>query len=319
MTEITGETDTDVAEETDIDAVTYTVGPDVPMAARVRLGEHFRVRTIDASGGQMHEAVSADAIDQAALFPVTGPIGVEGIRAGDTVGIQLRSVRPASEWGHTWTRPGLGFGSDVEFHVRRLGARRPVIDWLGGGATVDLEARPHVGTLGLLPSDPTEPRDLGFHGGNLDFAHCGPGATVWLRARVDGAGLYLGDVHTAIGDGEVCGTGVEVDGIVDLSVVGGEPWPGRAPVVTMGRRAWVIGVGDTFDEALEVAVQECVTRFADAQGIAHRDAYLAVGLLLEITVCQVVNPRRSVAVSLRSGMDSVLRPAPRPVRPVQGE
>jgi amidase len=222
-------------------------------------------------------------------------------------------VVPAGEWGHTWTRPGLGFGADVEYHVRRLSARRPAIDWLPG-PDVEIETRPHVGTIGLLPSERAEPRTLGDYGGNLDFAHCGPGATVWLQAEVDGAGLFLGDVHTAIGDGEVCGTGVEVGAVVDLSVIGAAPWPGRLPLVTTDDRAWVIGVGDTFDEALEVAVRECVTRFADAQGIAERDAYLAIGLLLEITVCQVVNPRRSVAVSLGSGMDSVLRPALKPAQ-----
>jgi amidase len=295
-----------------IDSVTYSVGSKVPMVDSVRLGETFRVRTTDASGGQISETISPEAIDHAALFPVVGPIELDGVRAADTVGIRLLSVRPAGEWGHTWTRPGLGFGVDVEFHVRRLGARRPMIDWLGADAAVELAARPHVGTIGLLPSGRAEPRTLGFYGGNLDFARCGPGATIWLQAEVDGAGLFLGDVHTAIGDGEVCGTGVEVDGIVDLSVISGEPWPGRLPVVTTDDRAWMIGVGDTFDEALEVAVRECVTRFADVQGVSERDAYLAVGLLLEVTVCQVVNPRRSVAVSLGSGMDSVLRPLPKP-------
>lgn len=291
-----------------IDSTTYELVPNATMADTVSLGETFRIRTRDASGGQINEGATAESIDHASLFPIVGPINVTGVRAGDTIGIRLRSVTPLGEWGHTWTRPGLGFGVEVDFHARRVNARRPVIGWGAPDLRIPLDARPHVGAIGVLPAGPAEPRSLGHHGGNLDFVHLGPGATIWLTAAVDGAGLFLGDVHIAIGDAEVCGTGVEVDADVELTVLRHDPCGSRPPIVTTPDRAWVIGVGDTFDDALAAAVGECVTRFADAQGVTRRDAYLAVGLLLDVTVCQVVNPRRSVAVTLRSGMDRVLRP-----------
>jgi acetamidase/formamidase len=60
--------------------------------------------------------------------------------------------------------------------------------------------------------------------------------------------------------------------------------------------------------ALAAAVEECVRQFADTESVPVSDAYLAVGLLLDVTVCQVVNPRRSVVVTLGSGMDRLLRP-----------
>ena len=37
----------------------------------------------------------------------------------------------------------------------------------------------------------------------------GPGATVWLPVFVDGALFACGDCHSAQGNGELCGTGIE--------------------------------------------------------------------------------------------------------------
>jgi amidase len=294
------------AEQQVIDSAVHTLRPDADLASTVRQRERFTVRTQDASGGQIGDGRSAGAFDLSRAFPVVGPIRIEDVHAGDLVGIHLHRLVPATRWGHTWTRPGLGFG--VDFHVRRLDAARPVIDWCPSGQEIALEARPHVGTIGMLPAAATEPRTLGTYGGNLDFAGFGPGATIWLTAQVEGGGLFVGDVHAAIGDAEVCGTGIEIAAVADLEVVGVGTPTYRLPVVTTADRAWLIGVGDTFDEALAVAVDECVQRFAAAESVSVSDAYLAVGLLLEVTVCQMVNPRRSVAVTLRSGMDRILKP-----------
>jgi amidase len=298
------------AERDVIDTAVHTLSPDAELVSSVRRGERFSVRTQDASGGQIGEGVSAAAFDLSAAFPVVGPIRIEDVHAGDLVGVRLHSLAPATRWGHTWTRPGLGIGADVGFHVRRLDASWPVIDWCPSGQGIALDARPHVGTIGMLPAVAAAPRTLGTYGGNLDFAGFGPGATIWLTAEVAGGGLFIGDVHAAIGDAEVCGTGVEIAAVADLEVIGVATSQHRLPVVTTADRAWLIGVGDTLDEALAVAVAECVRRFADAESVGTADAYLAVGLLLDVTVCQVVNPRRSVAVTLGSGMDRLLRPRP---------
>jgi len=295
------------AEQQVIDTAVHTLRPDAELVGSIRRGERFTVLTQDASGGQISEGAAA-AFDLAMAFPVVGPIHLTDVHAGDLVGIHLHTLSPTARWGHTWTRRGLGLGADVDFHVRRLDASRPVIDWCPSGQAIELEARPHIGTIGMLPAVAAEPRTLGTYGGNLDFAGFGPGATIWLTAQVEGGGLFVGDVHAAIGDAEVCGTGVEIAALADLEVVGRGTSPHRLPVITTADRTWLIGVGDTFDDALAVAVDECVRRFADAESVPAPDAYLAVGLLLDVVVCQMVNPRRSVAVTLRSGMDRLLTP-----------
>jgi len=53
------------------------------------------------------------------------------------------------------------------------------------------------------------PREIG---GNLDVRQLVAGARLFLPVHVPGALFSIGDLHFAQGDGEVCGTGIEVAG-----------------------------------------------------------------------------------------------------------
>lgn len=281
----------------------YTVGGEWAPLATVAIGQRFAVRTLDASGNQMHEELSSVAeIDQHRLFPATGPITVEGVRAGDAVGIEVTGISPVAR-GHIWTRPGLGFGPTPDFHVRSVDVEQ--LEFELGGERYPLTPRLHVGTLGLAPSRATPARDVGTHGGNIDSVELAPGATLWVRAEHDGGGVFAADVHAAIGDAEICGTGVEVEATVGLRVHRADDGP-DLPIIRQGRRTWVIGTGASFEEALDTGVRFIHGALVRRLGVAPRDAYLAVGAMLEVRVCQVVNPHTSVAVSLTSGLDRQL-------------
>lgn len=284
----------------------YALTPDQEPCHWVADGGSVRLRTLDASGGQFVEGFEYSDVDRSRLFPVTGPIGVRGAEAGDTIEIHVRELI-ADPTGHTWTRQGLGFAAPTDFHVRALSTAHPVIDW-GGSTPLSVIPRPHLGTLGVLPAHDFEPRSLGEHGGNVDTVHLGAGATLWVRAQVSGGGVFAGDVHAAIGDAEICGTGIEsaATSTLDLSIR--REWTPSMPTLFAAGKYRLIADGDTTDDALEQGVRACTELFARASGMSIADAYLAVGLLLEVELCQVVNPRRSVAVSLASGADLVLGP-----------
>lgn len=284
----------------------FRLTPDLQIVPEVEVGERFLCRTLDASGGQIIEGVSYDEIDTGELFPVNGPISVSGVKAGDAVGIEIHSIAP-TESGHCWTRPGLGVRAPADFHVRRLSSTRPVIDW-GTGPTFSVPTKLHIGTIGLLPTVEARPRDLGVHGGNLDSTLSTVGSTVWIQAQHDGGGLFVGDVHAAIGSGEVCGTGIEVAAELELSVHVDTTWAPRFPTIAREGRFWLISVGADFDDTLAEGVDECSRLLALRSEMTVPDAYLAVGLLLEIQVCQVVNSQTSLALSLSSGADGALGP-----------
>ena len=286
-----------------LDDQIYRLSPDLESRSAVAVGEVFACLTRDASGDQIGEGLDFADLDPARVFPVNGPISIAGVKAGDAVGIEIRAI-VAAEWGHTWTRPGLGVSAPASPHVRRLSSRQPLIAW--GGAPIAVAPQLHVGTIGLVPIVATEPRNLGVYGGNLDSVLCGVGSIIWITAQVDGGGLFVGDVHAAMGDAEVCGTGIEVAARLELSVRTHRGWAPTFPTIYRDEKTWLVVDGDDFDEALRRGVNECTQLLATHSGMAYEDAYLAAGLLLEVRVCQVVNSRRSLAVSLSGGADAAL-------------
>src|SRR5581483_5769544 len=78
-------------------------------------------------------------------------------------------------------------------------------------------AQPMVGVVGVATENVIVPNRLaGEHGGNLDDHWHGAGARIFFPVRQSGGMFAVGDMHAAMGDGEVCFTGVEVAGEVDV-------------------------------------------------------------------------------------------------------
>lgn len=270
----------------------------------VRPGEKVCFATLDASGNQITQATqSADELDPEAIFPVTGPVGIEGVEPGDVVGVEITSIVPADR-GHMWTRPGIGFGAAPGFLVREVDVGS--LSWHVAENAVRLPSRMMAGTVAVAPSVMHQARDLGPHGGNLDTPELGPGAIVWLRAQRPGGGVYVGDVHVAMGDAEVCGTGVEVAAEVYVRLHVAHGWVPTAPLVTNNERVWIIGIGKSIEEALEAGLSHVMEALRRHMGLSSDDAYLTAAALLEVRICQVVNPHVSVAVSLTNGLDRYL-------------
>lgn len=287
----------------------YELAPDATMAGSVVPGREFTVHTLDSSGGQIRTDVDYGELDASKFFPVVGPVEVVGVERGDVVEIEILDM-DLDPVAHTWTRPGLGLLGQDRFAVMAVDTATLELRPGGPGTPLLAAAQPkaHVGALGLL-TDSVEPaRTLGHYGGNIDFSAVGVGAKLWITASVPGGGFFIGDVHATIGDGEVCGTGAETGASVSLRLNRLAGVGSILPTVEdIDGRLWVIGVGASVEEALKEATAYCVAKVAEHSGISKDEAYLSVGLLLNVKVCQVVNPRTSVAVSLDGGLDRVLR------------
>jgi acetamidase/formamidase len=69
----------------------------------------------------------------------------------------------------------------------------------------------HIGAMGLAPryDVPVDSVPPMISGGNLDDKRIGVGATMFYPVQVEGALLSMGDAHTAQGDSELDGTGIE--------------------------------------------------------------------------------------------------------------
>src|SRR5207244_3475842 len=76
---------------------------------------------------------------------------------------------------------------------------------------------PFLGTIATAPAlEAVSTLSPGPFGGNMDVPDVGPGASLRLPVFVEGALLFVGDVHAAQGDGELCGVACEVTASVKL-------------------------------------------------------------------------------------------------------
>jgi formamidase len=228
--------------------------PELEPVARVGPGDVVTLETRDGLDGQLTRAsthADCDAPDLGTAHPLTGPVYVEGAARGDVLEVELLEYETPS-FGVNCVIPGFGFLSDlftsgflVPWELDGTHARSAELPGIA------VPACTHAGVIGVAPShelmeaqrareeriraaggpvadDAPEaalpalaasglrtipPRETG---GNLDVRRLVAGSTLLLPVHVPGALLSLGDVHFAQGDGEVCGTGIEIAAAVTV-------------------------------------------------------------------------------------------------------
>ncbi len=75
--------------------------------------------------------------------------------------------------------------------------------------------RPMVGVIGVAPAEGEAPTGTpGLHGGNMDCTLVSAGSRVYFTVGVEGALFGAGDLHAAMGDGEIVVCGAETPGVV---------------------------------------------------------------------------------------------------------
>ena len=177
--------------------------------AHVEPGETFLVETVPSS------------------LVATGPIEVTGAVPGDALAITVHSICFGSE-AAMWMKPGRGaFGSRLADTLRSQVTR--TIPLRDGKAffseQIAIPLRPMIGVAGVAPWGDSLPTYWpGRHGGNLDCRLVTTGNTLYLPVAAPGALLGIGDLHAAMGDGEIMLSGVEAAGEVTLSARIVRPW-----------------------------------------------------------------------------------------------
>lgn len=119
---------------------------------------------------------------------------------------------------------------------------------------------------------------------------------MYLPVGVDGALLSLGDCHATMGDGEVCGTGVETSGraVLDLRLV-----PGAAPPTPMletsptsnrtGPALVTTGVGPDLLAAAREATRYLIDEIVRRTALSAAHAYLLASLTADLVLSEVVD------------------------------
>ena len=282
-----------------VDRVHYAWDNAIAPVTELAPGGQIELDLLNSSGGQLGRDSGVEAVaalDFGRVNPVTGPIRITGASPGDAISVRVAEL-DVDSWGWTGNIPGFGLlAADFPDPYLAISTVDSSTVTLPFGPV--LPTVPMIGTLGVALPDP------GAHslvppsrfGGNLDIRQLTAGATVTLPVGVEGALLSVGDAHAAMGDGEVCGTGIEVSARTVLSV---EVISGGAPPTPVLRTApsaqrtgpmlATTGVGPDLMTATRDAVRYMIDELTRRTGLDPIQAYLLTSVAGDLKISEVVD------------------------------
>ncbi len=310
--------------------------PDLDPVAAVEPGEDVTFEARDGLDGQLTRASTHEDAGRLNLglgHPLTGPVYVEGAEPGQTLEVEFVSYEP-DDFGTTAIIPGFGFLADLfpEPHLvkweiagslarseelpgvavpqdmfagvvgvapspermERYRAREEALRDRGQPVADALPeaAQPGAAADGLRTIPPRET------GGNLDVRQLVAGSKLWLPVDVPGALFSIGDLHFAQGDGEVCGTAIEVAGTVTVRfAVHDVPAPAFPAYETPGspaRRSFAtvgipVEVGMDLNAAARAALLEMIGHLERRYGFERPAAYALCSACVDLRISEVVD------------------------------
>jgi amidase len=271
------------------DQLVYGFDAATPPVATIAPGDTVTVETYDTSTGRIHKSEDVPAFvavrDPKKVNPAAGPIFVEGAERGDALAVTILDITLAP-LGFARALKGAGV---IQDGIREHGVVMVRVDGdqLIYGEKLRFPARTMVGVIGTAPPEGTiYTAHPGPQGSNIDLTINKTGATVFLPVHHPGALLAIGDVHASMGDGEVCGTGVEINGEVTVRV---DLLKGQAP-----ERVWVetpddwatTGQAESLDDAVKQAVEGMTKLLMERFDLDKTEAFLLVSARGDVRIGQ---------------------------------
>jgi amidase len=266
--------------------------------ARVDAGDVIEIETWDCFTGQVRsEADTVEKIDLSRVNSATGAIGVRGAEPGDTLSVTLLDICPG-ERGAAMCIPGWGqLIHQVHAPTTRIFHVRDGVVTMND--RVSFPASPMFGVIGVSPESGDISTFLaGRHGGNMDDHMNAIGATVHLPVFQSGAQLAIGDMHAAMGDGEICGTGVEIGGTALIKVDVIKNKCARWPVTETADSFYTHATSpDNVDDALRMACEEASKLLVDEWGFSAEDAFMFLSVAGDLGLAAYFHPSPGCVVA----------------------
>jgi acetamidase/formamidase len=275
-------------------------------------GDTLVVETRDVSDNQIGPDSDASVIpdlDWDRVYPLAGPIQVNGAEPGDTLAIEILDIRTRG-WGWTAILPGLGLLPDdfPDAYLRIFDISAGDYAYMRDDIAIPLA--PFFGTMGVCPAGASAQAVMppGNFGGNLDTRQLVAGTTLYLPVQVDGAMFSCGDAHGCQGDGEVCVTGLEAPMYATLrfALEKGRSIPAPqyrtagplTPFVDLAGFYGTTGVGPDLYVNAQAALRAMIDHITSNYGLSPEDAYVLSSLCVDLRISEIVDAGQYVVSAL---------------------
>jgi acetamidase/formamidase len=260
---------------------------------------HFEINEV--LSGQISEKSTAQdlvKLDDSKLYPLAGPVYVEGAKPGDALVVNIESVDPAS-WGWTGISPGLGLLEEftkAEIFIWNLRAKR----YAKFVNNIRVPLNPFCGVLGVAPQEEGyfDVMPPGRHAGNLDIRHLVAGSQLLIPIWNEGALFSVGDEHAAQGDGEVCVSAIECPGEVTLSFDLKKGAHLESPCYyskplfgapTKSGYFGTTGIAPDLMQATKQSVRNMINYLSEILGLTREQAYMLCSVAAELRIHEIVD------------------------------
>jgi acetamidase/formamidase len=260
---------------------------------------------------------------------LTGPIYVDGAEPGDTLEVQILTLRTRVPYGMNSTGPTGGVfresypgfkEGDAPLEIPE-GTRHLIRTGTIDGRDVaffsdaiQVPMNPFMGIMAIAPRYPVM-GDVGVrapglqgsgppgeYGGNMDFRALTVGTSLYLPVFHSGARFYVGDPHGAQGDGEVSGNALEqsLTGVFRFVVHKGKAI--TAPRAENATHYIVMGIDVDLDRSMRLAVAEAVKFLVKEKGLTPAKALSLCSVGVDFHVAEAVDGRQVVAGKIAKAM-----------------
>jgi acetamidase/formamidase len=275
-------------------------------------GDTVVVWTRDVSDNQIGPDSDASVIaglDWDRVYPLAGPIVVNGAKPGDTLAVEILDIRTQG-WGWSAILPGLGLLADdfPDAYLRIFDISNGDYAYVRDDIAIPLA--PFFGTMGVCPAGASGVAVMppGAFGGNMDTRQLVRGSTLYLPVQLDGALFSVGDAHGCQGDGEVCVTGLEAPMYASLrfTLERGRSLPSAqyrtpgplTPRVDGAPFYGTTGVGPDLFACAQDAVRAMVDHIEATYKLGREDAYVLASLCVDLKISEIVDAGQYIVSAL---------------------
>jgi len=278
----------------------------------IQSGDTVVLESRDVSDNQLTASSTSkdvETLDWDRVYPLAGPIAVDGAAPGDTLAVEILELR-TQDWGWTAIIPGFGLLPDdfTSAYLRVFDLTNGEYAYIREDVAIPIE--PFFGTMGVCPSGAQDQAVMppGSFGGNMDTRQLVQGTTLYLPVEVEGALFSCGDAHAAQGDGEVCVTGIEtpIGATLRFTLEKDRRIPApqyhvHGPLTPWANRGeWygTTGVGPDLFAAAQDAVRAMIDYVSERSSLSREDAYVLASLCVDLKISEIVDAGQYVVSAL---------------------